>query len=183
MKDDTVATFTNPATGESSTLNSKDLRNAVSQAKKVVEEQPESTRDRIITKIKLTSEQNTIQYTRSTDNHEPENCSVQFYGSIHPDFETVLNSLIGIAIDVIGLDDELWKDGFVSGVSIKHDGEMMGCTITAQRRAEEGKAIIVNTPYLKPEDMTREQVLLESLCREALACTDGKRAQGNLFGN
>ncbi|MBL1177608.1 hypothetical protein [Pantanalinema sp. GBBB05] len=140
--------------------------------------------DIYITKIKISAKDaSLLKYDRASKNHEVEHCEMPFFSQIHPDFQDALNYFRGIAIEVVGLDEEAWDKAIVSGVSIKHSSEGIGLTITMQRKLEyDGLAIVVNTPYLSAEFLTREKRQIDRLIDEAIACLDGKRAQMDLFG-
>jgi len=140
-------------------------------------------RRRLITKIKIRAKDSSlIAYQRSTDSGEDEICELPFFGQIHPDFQDALNTLLGLVVQSVGLDEEAWEKGYVSGVSLKHEGlTSIGLTITAQRTLDEGMVAVVNTPYLKPEYVYGELNLIQALLKEAELCLDGKRAQMNLF--
>lgn len=140
-----------------------------------------------IIKIKISEkEASLIKYERSTKSGEVEAVEHPFYGAIHPDFEDALNALMSLVVESVGLIDALWLDNplvRVSGVSIKHDGMDMGVTVTAQRKLEDG-AVVINTPYMAPDNLDfAEQRWLQDICKEAIACINGKRAQMNLFSN
>lgn len=127
-------------------------------------------------KIKLTEEGAAIDFTLYDGKTEPKLCSVKIEEPVHPDLITKLNQLLPTAIDAIGLDDKMWREGSVTGLTIKGDSEVTGCTISI--RALIGELTVpLTTPFLSESSGLADVVRLEDVRSEIELCLLGKREQ------
>ena len=137
-----------------------------------------------ILKVKVTGgEKNfsevVIVYQIINDRHEPVTCQLTLSEKPHPDLFTALNALRALSITYGGLDEDVWRDGWVSGVSIKPNA---GLNVTAQCPiAGLDSPALSNTPYLTHDLLTtKEKALLDSVIEQARLFIYGKRAQNQL---
>ena len=141
-----------------------------------------------ILKVKVTGgEENfsevVIVYQIINDRHEPVTCQLTLSEKPHPDLFTALNALRALSITYGGLDEDVWRDGWVSGVSIKPTGaNEFGVNVTAQCSiAGLDSPALSNSPYLAHNLLsTKEQALLRSVIEQARLFIWGKRAQMEL---
>lgn len=91
------------------------------------------------------------------------------------EFYELLDELLPILIETIGLDETLWLDAQVIGLSVKREEQRTGINITGTREIN-GAHPCPTSPYvIVTEDLIRE---IET---EALKYVDGKRRQQSLF--
>ena len=124
-----------------------------------------------------------IVYQIVNDRNDPVTCQLDLGEKPHPDLFTALNALLCLAITYGGLDEDVWLNGRVSGVSIKPMGaNEFGCNVTAQCPiAGLDSPALSNTPYLTHDLLTaKEQALLRSVIEQAKLFIHGKRAQMEL---
>lgn len=142
-----------------------------------------------ILKVKVTGgEMNfrevSIIYQMVNDRHDPIVCDLTLGEKPHPDLFTALNALLTLSITYGGLDEDVWLNGRVSGVSIKHErgANEFGVNVTAQCPiAGLDSPALSNTPYLTHDLLTaKEQALLRSVIEQAKLFIHGKRAQMEL---
>ena len=141
-----------------------------------------------VLKIKVTGgEKNfrevSIIYQMVNDQHDPIVCDLTLGEKPHPDLFTALNALLTLSITYGGLNDDVWTNGWVSGVSIKTTGaNEFGVNVTAQCPiAGLDSPALSNTPYLTHDLLTaKEQALLRSVIEQAKLFIHGKRAQMEL---
>ena len=120
-----------------------------------------------------------IIYQMVNDRHDPIICELTLGEKPHPDLFTAINALIALSITYGGLDENIWCDGWVSGVSIKPNA---GLNVTAQCPiAGLDSPALSNTPYLTHDLLTtKEKALLDSVIEQARLFIHGKRAQNQL---
>ena len=141
--------------------------------------------DEQILKVKVTGgEKNfsevVIVYQIINDRHEPVTCQLTLSEKPHPDLFTALNALLALSVNYGGLDEDVWLNGWVSGVSIKPMGaNEFGLNVTAQCQiAGLDSPALSNSPYLTHDLLsTKEQSLLRSVIEQAKLFIHGKRAQ------
>lgn len=99
----------------------------------------------------------------------------------HPELIDAFNALLPLAIASHDLDEEQWEQlGCCTGITLKlDDNNTYGVVLTAQKKAAEGTPALVNTPFLKSEEI--DQRPIEKLVHEIDQYLEGKRAQGNLL--
>ncbi len=91
------------------------------------------------------------------------------------EFYELLDELLPILIETIGLDETLWLDAQVIGLSVKREKQGTGINITGTREIN-GAHPCPTSPYvIVTEDLIRE---IET---EALKYVDGNRRQQSLF--
>ena len=136
-----------------------------------------------VDKLKLTDKRQKINlaWTQGNDSYTLESWEKPRHELIE-----LMDGLLDTVIKHCYLDEEFWQtkadseEAFISGMTLKHDGGI-GCVLTAQLKLED-KVVVINTPYLKPEDLwPEEQKLLQDLHKEAIAYINGNRAQLSLF--
>jgi hypothetical protein len=91
------------------------------------------------------------------------------------EFYELLDELLPILIETIGLDETTWTDAQVIGLSVKREKQGTGINITGTREIN-GAHPCPTSPYvIVTEDLIRE---IET---EALKYVDGNRRQQSLF--
>lgn len=141
-----------------------------------------------ILKVKVTGREQDfrevlIVYQIINDRHEPVTCQITLNEKPHPDLFTALNALLALAVTYGGLDKDVWRDGWVSGVSIKPTGaNEFGVNVTAQCPiAGLNSPALSNSNYLAHDVLTpKERALLRSVIEQARLFIYGKRAQNQL---
>jgi|GEM_PF-3694209 len=120
-----------------------------------------------------------IIYQMVNDRHDPILCDLTLGEKPHPDLFTALNALLTLSVDYGGLDKDVWREGWVSGVSIKPN---VGLNVTAQCPiAGLDSPALSNTPYLQCDLLTtKEKALIDSVIQQARLFIYGKRAQTEL---
>ena len=120
-----------------------------------------------------------IVYQMVNDRHDPIICDLTLNEKPHPDLFTALNALIALSITYGGLDEDIWCDGWVSGVSIKPNA---GLNVTAQCSIPGlDSPALSNSPYLTQDLLSiKEKALLGSVIEQARLFIYGKRAQNQL---
>lgn len=119
----------------------------------------------------------TIWYQTQIEGGLTQNCDLPAYETPHEDFFIALNRLMKTVITSVYLDDDKWRDGWVSGVTIKPGG----IVITAQLELESGRAI-VNTPFIKNEDLDLFYILaISDQCQFYIHGKREEKAQLSLF--
>ena len=120
-----------------------------------------------------------IVYQIVNDRHDPIICDLTLNEKPHPDLFTALNALIALSITYGGLDEDIWCDGWVSGVSITPNA---GINVTAQCSiAGLDSPALSNSPYLTHDLLSiKEKALLDSVIQQARLFIHGKRAQNQL---
>lgn len=124
-----------------------------------------------------------IVYQIVNERHDPVTCELKLGEKPHPDLFTALNALLALSVTYGGLDEEVWCDGWVSGVSIKPTGaNEFGINVTAQCQIEGlDSPALSNTPYLTHDLLSlQEQALLRSVIEQARLFIYGKRAHNQL---
>ena len=124
-----------------------------------------------------------IIYQMVNDRHDPITCDLTLGEKPHPDLFTALNALLALSVAYGGLNDDVWTNGWVSGVSIKPTGaNEFGLNVTAQCPiAGLDSHALSNSPYLTHDLLTaKEQALLRSVIEQAKLFIHGKRAQMEL---
>jgi len=95
------------------------------------------------------------------------------------EFYTLLDKALPILIQTIGLNEEIWLDAQVIGLSIKHDlEEGLGITITGKCEIDGGYPC-PTSPYFIAKESTAD--LIREIETEALKYVDGARRQKSLF--
>lgn len=124
-----------------------------------------------------------IVYQIINDRHEPVTCQITLGEKPHPDLFTALNALLALAVTYGGLDEDVWRAGWVSSVSIKPTGvNEFGVNVTAQCPiAGLDSPALSNSNYLTHNLLIpKEQALLRSVIEQARLFIYGKRAQNQL---
>ena len=137
-----------------------------------------------ILKVKVTGGEKNFRevciiYQMVNDRHEPITCDLTLGEKPHPDLFTALNALLALSVTYGGLDEDVWTNGWVSGVSIKPNA---GLNVTAQCPISGlDSPALSNTPYLTHDLLTtKERALLDSVIEQARLFIYGKRAQMEL---
>lgn len=95
------------------------------------------------------------------------------------EFYTLLDEALPILIQTIGLNEEIWLDAQVIGLSVKHDlEEGLGITITGKCEIDGGYPC-PTSPYVIAKESTAD--LIREIETEALKYVDGARRQQSLF--
>ncbi len=94
------------------------------------------------------------------------------------EFYELLDELLPILIETIGLDETLWLDAQVIGLSVKREKQGTGINITGTREIN-GAHPCPTSPYVIAEEETEN--LIKEIEAEALKYVDGKRRQQSLF--
>lgn len=95
-----------------------------------------------------------------------------------------LNGFVELAISMMDLGSSWKHNSFVSGVSMKSEGEGSdyGITITLQQKFEDGYAAVVNTPFIKVEMQTQSDAMaIQKLVRVAEDYINQRPRQGSLL--
>lgn len=94
------------------------------------------------------------------------------------EFYELLDELLPILIETIGLDETLWLDAQVIGLSVKREEQGLGINITGTREINSAHPC-PTSPYVIAEEETEN--LIKEIEAEALKYVDGKRRQQSLF--
>lgn len=114
-----------------------------------------------------------VIYSQLTDNDDIQKIELEINDGCHPELKNKLNALVPIGVSVMRLDEEYWLNAYVIGISLKHDtGGEIGCVLT-MRLDLESECLIVNTRYLKPEELNFGHMRLLHI--EMVECIKGKR--------
>lgn len=134
-----------------------------------------------INKIKIKSKAVEILYNLPPASTETKEVKLSCDEEARREFYDAMNALLIDVIGICGLDGEIWEQGKVIGITLKHseDGDGYGCVVTAQNTIGE-KAVVINTPFV---DEIEEE--MEARVEEAIAQAEkyiaGERAQMSLF--
>lgn len=94
------------------------------------------------------------------------------------EFYELLDELLPILIETIGLDETLWLDAQVIGLSVKREEQGLGINITGTREINSAYPC-PTSPYVIAKEETEN--LIKEIETEALKYVDGKRRQQSLF--
>jgi len=115
-----------------------------------------------ITKIKLAKGKPTIQGTRDCPGGAVESFAVEGT-DVAPDLIAALSGLLATLSNNCYLADD-WDKGEITGLSLKPVDHEHGVVITGRLKSEVGPVVVVNSPYLSPDNLTpSEQMAIKRI--------------------
>lgn len=137
--------------------------------------------ERKITKIKAKRgdvEAISIAYVLINENTEDGDisCSLTSKNEALTSFYAALDTLMGTLIESIGLNPDIWEDeGVIIGLSVKHEEDGFGITITGKCEIE-GRYSCPTTPYIMINDSSSDEYgFIKNVMDEAIKYLDGER--------
>ena len=140
----------------------------------------------MLEKIKASGSDQFLEYVRPLPSGKEEECKL----SIKPapaDLEIAMLGLLPFCIDIIGLDENRWSTGKVTGITFKYPEPLqIGFTATLQNEEmgdDNNKIVIsVTTPYIPSDAYARDvREVLKQIQQEAIAIIESQPEQTNLF--
>ncbi|MBD6620946.1 hypothetical protein FNW02_35775 [Komarekiella sp. 'clone 1'] len=136
-----------------------------------------------INKIKVKDNDIKIIYDLPAQSSSNERKTVKFFCNEQPrvSFFNAMNALLDDAIEFCGLDSDMWSEGEVTGVTLKHSDDGVGINITVQNKIND-LAVVVNTPHISKAVVSDNlEDRINKLIAESEAYIQGQRAQMSLF--
>jgi hypothetical protein len=136
-----------------------------------------------ITKIKVKDNDIEIIYDLPPQSSSNERKTVKFSCDEEPkpSFFNAMNGLLNDAIEFCGLDSDVWTEGEVTGVTLKHSDAGIGINITVQSKIND-LAVVVNTPHISKAVVSDQlEVRINKLIAESEAYIQGQRSQMSFF--
>lgn len=148
-----------------------------------LKKETESLKTRQITKIKTQRGKKpkiSITYEIPPDGNRSESLTTTITSEEEAtsEFYELLDELLPILIETIGLDETLWLDAQVIGLSVKREKQGTGINITGTREINSAYPC-PTSPYVIAKEETQD--LITEIQTEALKYVDGKRRQQSLF--
>ena len=138
---------------------------------------------RHVTKIKIQRGKKTkvfITYEIPPDDNRSESLTTTITSEEEAasEFYQLLDELLPILVETIGLNEAFWLDAQVIGLSVKRTEQGTGINITGTREINGGHPC-PTSPYVIATEETED--LIGQIETEALKYVDGKRRQQNLL--